>query len=118
MQAVLYKLAGFGLNLWSMVAPQHAAGAASNLFATPPKPSLRDKEKNFLDTASQLRRQVAGSEIVEYHWGEENAPLVLLSYGWATIRAAGAILYPNCWTQATGWSPTTRPAMDWRRKGS
>ena len=82
MQAVLYKLAGFGLNLWSMVAPQHAAGAASNLFATPPKPSLRDKEKYFLDTASQLRRQVAGSEIVEYHWGEENAPLVLLSYGW------------------------------------
>ena len=83
MQRLLYKIAGFGLNLWSVIAPQQAALAAGNLFATPPKPKVRDKEKKFLDTATQFRRQVAGQELVEFHWGEANAPLVLLSYGWA-----------------------------------
>jgi pimeloyl-ACP methyl ester carboxylesterase len=82
MQRLIRKLVGFGLNMWSLTAPQHAAQAAMRLFGTPPKPAVRKKELEFLDTARQVRRQVAGQEIVEYHWGDENAPLVLLSYGW------------------------------------
>jgi hypothetical protein len=36
-----------------------------------------------LDSARQVHRELAGQNIVEYHWGPEEAPLVLLSYGWA-----------------------------------
>lgn len=82
MQQLIYKLTGFGLNTWSLIAPKSAAAAAIRLFSTPPKPSVRHKEHMFLDTALQIRREVAGQEIVEYHWGDANAPTILLSYGW------------------------------------
>jgi len=83
MQRIITKTIGVGLNLWSLLAPEHAAKMAGKIFSTPPKPRLRPKERQFLATARQVRREVAGQNIVEYHWGAENAPLVLLSYGWA-----------------------------------
>ncbi len=83
MQHLLLKLIGLGLNLWSLVAPKSAALKAAQVFSTPPKTRLREKEKQFLDGARQERRTVAGQNIVEYHWGDASAPLVLLSYGWA-----------------------------------
>ena len=82
MKKILYKIAGFGLNIWSLAAPRSAAETTLRLFAAPPQPSVREKERVFLKTARQVNRQVAGQEIVEYHWGEENAPLIFLSYGW------------------------------------
>lgn len=82
MKQIIQKLVGFGLNIWSLIAPERATKAAMRIFGTPPKPFVRDKERTFLDTARQVWRQVAGQEIVEYHWGEVNAPLVVLSYGW------------------------------------
>ncbi|MBV6439369.1 MAG: alpha/beta fold hydrolase [Haliscomenobacteraceae bacterium CHB4] len=82
MEQIIRKFTGLGLNMWSLAAPQSATEAAIRLFATPPKPTVRHKERIFLDTALQIRRKVAGQEIVEYHWGDSNAPLVLLSYGW------------------------------------
>ncbi len=82
MQKLIFKLTGLGLNLWGFAAPKQAAQAAATLFSTPPKPLVREKERAFLDTARQVRRKVAGLPIVEYHWGEENVPLVVLSYGW------------------------------------
>lgn len=83
MKSILYKTLGLGLNLWSLVAPEQAAQSAAQLFSKPPKPQVRPKEKQFLNTARQVRRTLANQPIVEYHWGPENAPLVLLSYGWA-----------------------------------
>ena len=82
MLQIIYKLIGFGLNIGSLIAPNRAAHTAINLFSAPPKPRLREKERLFLDSARQVRRLVAGMPVVEYHWGEENAPMVLLSYGW------------------------------------
>ncbi|MCW5922726.1 MAG: alpha/beta fold hydrolase [Saprospiraceae bacterium] len=82
MQKLIYQSIGFGLNLGSLVAPAQAVKWAVNLFSTPPKPKVREKERAFLETARQVRRVVAGQSIVEYHWGEAQAPLVLLSYGW------------------------------------
>lgn len=82
MQKLAYKLVGLGLNLWSLAAPREAEKKAINLFATPPKPVVREKERSFLNSARQVRRIVAGQQIVEYHWGEENAKLALLAYGW------------------------------------
>lgn len=83
MQNILYKIIGFGLNLWSLLAPKHAAKLGAQLFSTPPKPRIRSKELDFLNTARRVDRQAEGQNIVEYHWGPANAPLVLLSYGWA-----------------------------------
>lgn len=82
MQQLIIKIIGLGLNLWSLVAPKQAAEKAVQVFSRPPKPSVRQKERPFLETARQVHRQVAGQSIVEYHWGPENAPLVMLSYGW------------------------------------
>lgn len=83
LQSLLFKSAGLGLNLWSLLAPEPAAQKALELFATPPAPRLRVKERAFLDTARRVSREVAGQAIVEYHWGERaDGPLVLLSYGW------------------------------------
>jgi Lysophospholipase len=82
MHSLIVKTIGLGLNLLSIAAPKRAAEAAAYLFSSPPKPRLRDKERAFLDTARQVRRAVAGHPIVEFHWGEEGRPLVLLSYGW------------------------------------
>ena len=83
MQKIIIKTIGLGLNLFSLLAPQQAAKTAAKIFSKPPKPRVREKERQFLATARQLRREVAGQNIVEYHWGSESAPLVLLSYGWA-----------------------------------
>jgi len=83
MQRIITKTIGLGLNLWSLLAPKQAAKLAGQIFSTPPKPPLRPKERQFLATARKVGRKVAGQNIVEYHWGPENAPLVLLSYGWA-----------------------------------
>lgn len=83
MQRIITRTIGLGLNLWSLIAPKHAAKMAAQLFSTPPKTKLRDKERKFLASSRQLRRELAGQNIVEYHWGAEDAPLVLLSYGWA-----------------------------------
>ena len=83
MQRLITKTIGLGLNLWSLAAPGQAAKMAVQIFSKPPKPRVREKERLFLDTARQVRREVAGQNIVEYHWGAEDAPLVLLSYGWA-----------------------------------
>ena len=82
MRSVIIKIIGLGLNLWSLFMPRLAAKTAVKLFSNAPKPRLRPKERQFLDTARSRRRKVAGQNIVEYHWGPENAPLVLLSYGW------------------------------------
>lgn len=72
-----------GLNIWSLLAPRQAATLAVRIFSRPSRSVLRPKERAFLDTARQRRREVAGQAIVEYHWGPESGPLVLLSYGWA-----------------------------------
>lgn len=83
MQHILAKFVGFGLNLWSLFAPGRAAQKAAQVFSTPPKPRVREKERPFLAAARSVHRQVAGQDIVEYHWGPDDAPLIVLSYGWA-----------------------------------
>lgn len=82
MRQIITKSIGLGLNLWSLAAPGPAVKATISLFSTPPRRAIREKERAFLDTAVQKSQVVAGQSIMEYHWGAENAPLVLLSYGW------------------------------------
>jgi hypothetical protein len=83
MQKILLKTLGLGLNLWSLMTPRLAARTTAQIFSKPPKPQVRLKERQFLATARQVHRELAAQNIVEYHWGPEEAPLILLSYGWA-----------------------------------
>ena len=83
MRHIIAKFIGFGFNILSLFAPQKAADKAAKFFSTPVKPHVREKERVFLDSARQVRRSFGEQSIIEYHWGEEKAPLVLLSYGWS-----------------------------------
>lgn len=82
MKNMLYKATGASLNLWSLIAPEKAAHKAYTLFASPPQPNIRKKEEDFLETGTLINSVVQGHQVVEYHWGPADGPLVLLSYGW------------------------------------
>lgn len=81
-QQLLFKTIGLGINLTALFSPKTAGRQAYRLFTSPPKPLLRAKELDFLQTATRFDLERAGRKIVEYHWGPQDAPLVLLSYGW------------------------------------
>jgi pimeloyl-ACP methyl ester carboxylesterase len=66
-----------------LAAPKAAGRVAYDLFATPRRSALRPKEADFLATARQIKRRVDQHDIMEYHWGPQEGPLLLLSYGWA-----------------------------------
>lgn len=82
MEKALYKALGMGINMGSLIAPEWAIHKTVRLFSLAPKPNIRAKEKIFLDTAQQKRTSRLGVKIMEYHWGNPDAPLILLSYGW------------------------------------
>jgi Serine aminopeptidase, S33 len=82
MRQLYIKSLGFFLNIWSLIAPKSAMLRAAKIFATPPKPAIRTKEQEFLHTARQVMRRMEEFDIMEYHWGSETGPLVVLSYGW------------------------------------
>ncbi len=82
MRRILIKAIGLGLNLWGLLTPRLAANTMAKTFSKPPKYPLRPKVQDFLAMARQIHHELAGQNIVEYHWGPTGAPLVLLSYGW------------------------------------
>jgi pimeloyl-ACP methyl ester carboxylesterase len=81
-KTILYRTVGAGINLISMISPSWSTTKLINLFSVPPKPNIRAKELEFLDTADQRKAKYGDHEVMEYHWGKANDPLVLLSYGW------------------------------------
>lgn len=82
LQALLYRTAGTGINLVSLVSPEWSTARLIRLFSVPPKPVIRPKEMEFLRSARQQKVVYGSAEVMEYHWGRESDPLVLLSYGW------------------------------------
>lgn len=83
LQQLVFKTIGIGLNAIGIFSPKTAALIAYKLFVTPPRPIIRPKDLDFLATANRKDVLRDGREVVEYHWGEANAPYILLSYGWA-----------------------------------
>ncbi|WP_020536392.1 alpha/beta fold hydrolase [Lewinella cohaerens] len=81
-QKLLFKAIGVRINFTALFNVKKAGQRTYRLFTTPPKPQLREKELDFLATATRLDSMRAGRSIVEYHWGAEDAPYILLSYGW------------------------------------
>lgn len=81
-KSFLFKSMGVGLNTISYVHPPLAGKLAFSLFAKPPKPNVRPKEKIFLDRADRLDINWRGLNVPVYSWGPMDAPVVFCAYGW------------------------------------
>lgn len=90
---LLLRSIGAGINLVSFFAPGAGGRLAFRVFATPPKPRIRDKEAKFLGTASRLDFDFEEKRLAVYHWSADHfdyqssnaqagRPYVLLAYGW------------------------------------
>jgi len=79
---LLFKSLGFGLNTLSYLSPTLAGKLNFKLFATPPKPNVRPKERAFLAQADRQDIIWQEQRIPVYSWGEAGAPVVFCAYGW------------------------------------
>ena len=91
---LLFRSLGVGLNSLSYVAPQKAGDITFRLFATPPRPNVRDKELAFLGAAERLDFEREGKNIAVYAWGPKNGPVVFCAYGVGVQRRSVAPLRP------------------------
>lgn len=83
MNKLAYKAMGAVLNVWSLIHSNSAARQAYMVSCRPVPPTIRDKERAFIETARMEQRMVEGYPITEYHWGDPEGPMVLLTYGWS-----------------------------------
>ena len=79
---VLFRTLGAIINALSRVSPARAGRMAFRLFATPPPPRVRPKEKAFLDTAARHDLTWRGLRLPVYVWGPEAGAVVFCAYGW------------------------------------
>ncbi len=79
---LLYRTLGVGLNALSFISPRYAGELTFALFAKPPKPNVRPKERAFLDLADRQDITWNGLHIPVYSWGPAAAPVVFCAYGW------------------------------------
>jgi pimeloyl-ACP methyl ester carboxylesterase len=80
-----YRAVGFGINAVSFFDARKAGVRAFNVFCNPPKPVIRAKEMEFLNTAKQTQERTSeqNTPFVQYVWGSPDKPYVLCAYGWA-----------------------------------
>ncbi len=79
---ILFSTLAGGLNALSYAAPGWAGSLAFRVFATPPPPRIRQKEADFLDTATRRDTRYGDHRIPVYQWGPAGGPLVFCAYGW------------------------------------
>lgn len=79
---LVFKGIGIGINTVSYVSIKAAGILAFKLFATPPKPNVRAKERAFLDTAERLDIIWQDQRIPVYSWGPPAGKVVFCAYGW------------------------------------
>ena len=77
----LPKIVGTSLNTISYIAPKYASTKALDLFATPRKGRLTEKQKRFFDHADQRILKYEDYNIQTYHWPGKKAT-ILLAHGW------------------------------------
>ncbi|NJC27354.1 alpha/beta fold hydrolase [Neolewinella antarctica] len=82
LRKLLFKSLGTGLNAYSYLSPKKAGDLTFKVFASPPTPRIRPKEKDFLDTAERLDFKYEGKNIPVYAWGPADGPVVFCAYGW------------------------------------
>jgi pimeloyl-ACP methyl ester carboxylesterase len=78
------------LNALAAVSPSMAGRMAFRIFCTPQRPSLRDKDRDFLATATQQASlRMEGLTMRTYVWDSDqtDAPTVLFLHGWESNAA-------------------------------
>lgn len=81
MKQLIAKITGFYLNILAIVAPRKAGKAGLNLFCYPFRPTLKSKQKAFLEGAKSGSFKFEDYRIQQYRWG--NGPKnILLLHGW------------------------------------
>lgn len=81
MQQFIYKAIGTYLNTISLFSPQKGGERALNLFLTPARPALNDKQRHFLDSGKSFILQHRDTPIQTYQWGTGDRNVLLL-HGW------------------------------------
>lgn len=100
LKSILFRSTGAALNALSFASPDLAGRLAFKLFARPPAPNVRPKEKTFLERADRLDIDWNGLNVPVYAWGPADGPTVFCAYGWGynagrwrhyvpTLNAAG-----------------------------
>ena len=86
MKHLLIKAVGSYINLLSFISKEYAASKALNLFATPRKGRLSDKDKDYLSNAQQKSIAFDDYKIATYHWSGKGKT-ILLVHGWESNSA-------------------------------
>ena len=69
----------------SIIAPQAVAQYGFNLFITPKRRPISEKQRRFLETGEQFTIPYQSQQLVAYRWGQ--GPIVLLVHGWQANAA-------------------------------
>ena len=72
---------GAMLNVWSFIAPDHAAKIALKLFVTPRNGDIKPWHKKFLSRFTQRQLEVDGMKVMNYDSGGDGK-VILLCHGW------------------------------------
>ncbi|MDO6598204.1 alpha/beta hydrolase [Oceanihabitans sp. 2_MG-2023] len=88
------KTIGFFVNLISYITPKTAGNLALNLFSTPLRGKIKEKDFDFLDTAFKEELQYEDFSIMTYRWLGKNKT-ILLAHGWESNAARWRPLIEN-----------------------
>ncbi len=81
MKKVIVKIVGFFINVLGIISPRLAAKLALNLFSSPRRISIKEKQRDFLETAFLEDVDFGKLRIKTYRWlGKKET--VLLAHGW------------------------------------
>ena len=81
MANAIIKIIGNSLNALSYISPKYASDKALDLFATPRKGRVLEKQKAFLDSAETHQLQYEDFNILTYNW-KGTGKTILLAHGW------------------------------------
>ncbi|MBX7241908.1 MAG: alpha/beta hydrolase [Bacteroidia bacterium] len=86
LQSYIPRMIGFSLNTGGILFPEWAAGKAVQIFSTPRKGKIKEKDLPFLEGSIQKKLFCEGAEIQSYLW-EGEGPTVLFVHGWESNSA-------------------------------
>ena len=85
-KAYIPKMIGFSLNAGGVLFPNWAAEKAVQIFSTPRKGKIRDKDLPFLEGSIQTKLKYQDIDIQTYMW-EGEGPTILFVHGWESNAA-------------------------------
>lgn len=81
MKGLITRTIGAGLNTLAHVAPAKTAQIGFELFCSPIRVPIKEKQKTFFNTATQEAFNFKGNKIQTYRWGNGSKKILML-HGW------------------------------------